>query len=90
MLEEHHIGQLAEGFGCLPSEIIRERRRMPVGYLEDVLLYRHFAKAWQVFNEAEDKDKLPDHPLIQVCMELWYERAGEQLKAHRQKGGPKQ
>lgn len=58
---------------------------MPVEYLETVLLYRDFAKAWQMFSDAEDKDKLPKHPLFEVCMEIWYERQGERLKAWKRR-----
>ncbi len=62
---------------------------MPVGYLETVLLYRNFAKAWQMFSEAEDKDKLPKHPLFEACMEIYAERAVERGKAHVKKFGIK-
>ncbi len=65
---------------------------MPVGYLEDVLLYHDFATAWDRFSKAEgeEKDKLvKEHPMFELCMEIWFEQQGERLKANRKKRGKK-
>lgn len=54
-----------------------ELRRMPVGYLDDVMLFHNFSEAWQRFNNADDKDKesiAKEHPLYEICREIWYER----------------
>ncbi len=53
---------------------------MPVGYLDDVMLFQDFSQAWGTFIEAKDKDALPKHPLYDLCMEIWMDRNGEKQK----------
>lgn len=50
---EHYVGRLSEEFGgALPSVIAEEQRRLPVGFLEQVIEYRAYASA-HAANEAD-------------------------------------
>lgn len=43
---EHYYGRLSEEFGgVLPSVIVEEQQRLPVGFLEQVIEYRAYAAA---------------------------------------------
>ena len=43
---EHYIGRLSEEFGgALPSAILAEVARLPVGFMEQIIEYRHYAAA---------------------------------------------
>lgn len=49
---EHYFGRLSEEFGgALPSALVAEMQRLPVGFLEQILEYRSYAAAYYV-NEA--------------------------------------
>ena len=64
---EHYYGRLSEEFGgALPSVIVAEMRRLPVGFLEQVLEYRAYANA-HAANTADPKgsDKSPMRTLAQ-------------------------
>ncbi len=66
--------------------VLEELQRLPVGYLDDVMLFQNFAQAWATFKDAEDKEKLAEqHALYGVCREIWYEQQGDRLKALRKK-----
>lgn len=58
---EDYYGWLSEEFGnALPSEIIAEQRRLPVGFLEQLIEYRQYRRA-RAANEIDPKgfDKSP-------------------------------
>lgn len=43
---EHLIGRLSQEFGgARPTVILAERRRLPVGFMEQILEYRRYAEA---------------------------------------------
>lgn len=67
-----------------------ELQRLPVGYLDDVMLFHNFAQAWERFTNAEssDQEKMADeHALYGVCREIYYEQQGDRLKARRKQRG---
>jgi len=52
---EHYIGRLSEEFGgALPSVILAELARLPVGFMEQIIEYRHYAAAYAA-NRADPK-----------------------------------
>lgn len=69
--------------------MLEELQRLPVGYLDDVMLFQNFAQAWERFKNAEsgEQEKLAnEHPLFGVCREIWYERNRPSVrKARKQK-----
>lgn len=61
--------------------VLAELQRLPVGYLDDVMLYQEFAQAWTTFKGEKDKEALlKQHPVYQTCMEIWMDQNGEKLK----------
>lgn len=82
------MGTFCKFFGTVPSVIHRELRRLPVGYLDEVMLFQRFAEAWATFSAEEDKDKLPKHPLYDLCMEILAEQWSDRKKniERREKG----
>jgi hypothetical protein len=70
---EHYVGRLCEEFpGRLPSEVLAERRRLPEGFLEDLIEMRAFAAVWARLDAAEDKSKVersPTRDLVELVME---------------------
>lgn len=59
---------------------------MPVGYLDDVMLFHHFAEAWDRFMDSDDKEKIAKtHPLFEVCREIWYEQNIALVRARKAK-----
>ena len=78
------IGRLCEEFGCLPSEAERELRRQPVGWLEEIVEARHYAKAKAIYDKADDKSVVTKgDPLMRLVEENEYEHAGILLRRHR-------
>jgi hypothetical protein len=52
---EHYIGRLSEEFGgALPSVILAELQRLPVGFMEQIVEYRRYAEA-HAANRADPK-----------------------------------
>ena len=65
-----------------------ELRRLPVGYLDDVMLFHNFAQAWSSFNDAKDEDKekmAEGHAVYGICRDIGYEQQGDRLKARKRK-----
>lgn len=61
---------------------------MPVGYLDDVMLFHNFIEAWGRFKNAEsdEQEKLAkEDDRFSVCREIFYEQQGDRLKALRTK-----
>lgn len=66
--------------------VLEELSRLPVGYLDDVMLFQNFAQAWATFKESKDQEELAKtHSLYEVCREIWYEQQGDRLKKARKK-----
>lgn len=60
----------------MPSEAARELRRQPVGWVEEVIEARHYARAKQVYDKAEDKRAVvKGDALMQLVEELDYDHA---------------
>ena len=77
--ETYYLSRICEEFGCLPSEAERELRRQPVGWLEEIIEARHYAKAKSVYDKAENKSAVTkDDPLMRLVEENEYAHA----KAH--------
>jgi hypothetical protein len=71
------LARLCEEFpGRLPSEIWAEWRRLPEGFLFDLIEMRHFAKALQMYEDADTAAKqkaLPAWDLIDLAKALDFE-----------------
>lgn len=61
--------------GALPSAIEAERRRLPAGFLEQVIEYRHYAEAYRA-NEIDEKG-WDSTPLRRLAKEIQHELAEE-------------
>ena len=73
---EHYFGRLSEEFGgALPSEIIAEQRRLPIGFLEQVIEYRAYAHA-HAANAADPKGS-GSTPMRQLALAIEAELAFE-------------
>ena len=73
---EHYLGRLSEEFGgALPSEIIREMQRLPVGFLEQLLEYRNYAAA--VRANADDEKGWQSSPMRILAKQIQHALAGE-------------
>lgn len=87
--DEYIIGRICEEFGCLPSEAERELRRQPVGWIEEIIELRHYAKAKLIYDRADDKSAVTKgDPLMQLVEANEYEHAGEVIRRRRQRLGP--
>ena len=74
----HYIGRLSEEFGgALPSVIWRELQRLPVGFLEQVIEYRHYAAA--VAANRTDPHGWQSSPMRTLAQEIDHALAEEEL-----------
>jgi hypothetical protein len=84
---EHFIGRLSEEFGGrLPSEIVRELERVPVGFLEQIVEYRAYAYA-KAQNDADESGKgWTSTPMRTLAQEIEMELAAQVAEAHNGHG----
>jgi hypothetical protein len=75
------ISRLCEEFHCRPSEAIQEWERAPAGLLESILEVRAFIAAKQVYDRAENKNQIPDEPLVQLVKAFDFAEAESELAA---------
>lgn len=50
------------------------------------MLFHHFAEAWDRFQNAESSEQekmAKEHPLYDICREIYYEQQGDRLKKAR-------
>lgn len=73
------ISRMCEEFHCLPSAAIAEWERAPAGLIESILEVRAFTAAKQVYDRAENKNQIPDEPLVQLVKELDFDAAAAEL-----------
>lgn len=69
----HWIGRLCEEFHCLPSEAYREWRRVPAGFLEEILEGRAYRAAKRVYDRAATAADVPDDPMIDLVKAIEFE-----------------
>lgn len=89
------VSRVCEEFQCLPSEAERELRRQPVGWIEEVVEARHYAKAKDVYDRAADKSAVvKGDALMRLVEENEYDHAKalivrrrEQAEAKKRGGG---
>jgi hypothetical protein len=74
---EYFIGRLCEEFSCLPSAAWREWQRLPAGCLEQVIEYRAFARAYQVY-QANPKAQ---GEMVQLVKVIEFEEVQRELDA---------
>jgi hypothetical protein len=68
----------------VPSVAIQELRRHPVGWVEEIIEARHYAKAKLIYDRAEDKRTVTkDDDLMKLVEQNEYEHAGDLLKRRR-------
>lgn len=80
----HYVGRLSEEFGGrLPSEILAEHARVPVGFLEEILEARLYAATKAVYDaEQQSKSKTPIRSETwQLVQLIEFEIAEDELKA---------
>ena len=76
---------MAEEFGCLPSQAIREIRRAPDGFLEDIVEARAFAATLRVFRATKDKTELTPSPMLDLVVRTSFAVAQKQIDAKRRR-----
>jgi hypothetical protein len=78
------LAQLCSAFpGRLPSEVLAEVDRLPVGYLSEVLEMQAYVQAKAMTDAAttaEARKRLPRTPLFSLVSEIELELAAEELK----------
>lgn len=67
---EFFLGRLCEEFHCLPSEAFREWLQAPVGFLEEIIESRAYARAKDLYDHARSAKDLPQSPLIDLVKEI--------------------
>jgi hypothetical protein len=77
------LSRICEEFTCLPSEALRELRRLPVGLLEDVMEARAFAAVWAQIDRAKDKDDIPQSPMRRVVERVMEAAVLKDIEAKR-------
>lgn len=78
---EHYFGRLSEEFGgALPSAIAAEKRRLPMGFLEQLIEYRAYAQA-HAANEADPKG-WNSTPMRRLVKEIEHELVAESIDTH--------
>lgn len=53
-----------------------------------MMLYQHFAQAWERFSKAEgdEQEKMAtEHPLYATCRDIYYEQQSDRLKKARER-----
>jgi hypothetical protein len=87
------VSRVCEEFQCLPSAAEQEMRRQPVGWIEEVIEARHYAKAKAIYDHAPDKTDVVKHdPLLQLVEENEYAHAKDLIvrrRAHAKAQGKK-
>jgi tRNA isopentenyl-2-thiomethyl-A-37 hydroxylase MiaE len=82
--QSYYIARICEEFQCLPSDADRELRRQEVGWLEEIIEARHYAKAKALYDRSEDRPALvKGDPLMRLVEENEYEHAGDLIKRRR-------
>ena len=75
---EYFIGRLSEEFGgALPSVLHAELRRLPVGFLEQVIEYRAYARA-HAANQVDPKG-WNRSPMRTLAMQIEHALAAEEI-----------
>ncbi|HXG69525.1 MAG TPA: hypothetical protein VNJ04_02820 [Gemmatimonadaceae bacterium] len=74
------MSRVAEVFGCLPSEAVREIERQPVGYLEDMLLLRSYAEIKGAMDAGRSEEDLGGGALVLLCGDITTDLAKEALR----------
>jgi hypothetical protein len=85
----HYVGRLSEEFGgALPSEILAELARVPVGFLEEIIEDRNYAATKAAYDaEQNSKSKTPIRSETwQLVQAIEFEIAGEELNAREAAG----
>ncbi len=68
---------LAAEFSCRPSDAWEEVQRVPVGFLQDVILYRRYAAAY--FANQADPTGWQQSPMRTTAMEIEHTVAAEAI-----------
>lgn len=78
------LGSLCDAFpGRLPSEVYREWRQLPAGFLEEVMEARVFASIKAAIDRGSDRKHLPQHPMTQVVLDVIEAVALEEIETRR-------
>jgi hypothetical protein len=79
---EHYIGRICEEFGCLPSHAWAEVGRLPVGFLEQVVEYRSYARTKAMVdgaNSVEARRMLPKTALVDLVNDIEFALRQEEI-----------
>lgn len=63
----------------LPSVVMREWARLPVGMLETIIDYRLYAQTKAIRDRTERQQDLPQTPRFQLVQQIEFELAAEDL-----------
>lgn len=80
---EWWISRVCEEFACLPSEAARELARVPVGLIDVILEARAYARAKQVYDQAQSKKDLPRSPWIEQVKAIEFALVQQAREAER-------
>lgn len=69
--------------GARPTVILEEIDRLPAGFMEQLLEYRHFAEAVQALDAADTTERrqaLGAHPMVALAEEIEFGMAEAEMK----------
>ena len=75
------IGRLCEEFGCLPSAAYREWLACPVGFLEEVIDARAYAKTKAQVDASTKRSEQPHGPLADLVRQIEFGLAQQEIDA---------
>lgn len=77
------IGRICEEFHCLPEAAYLAWQAAPVGFFDELLAYRSYARAKALVDAAEDEKSLPNSPIVEQVLDIEFELQHEALRARR-------
>lgn len=83
MSDAFWIGRLCEEFACLPSQALAEWRSAPVGFLEEIIEARQYAKAKRIADSAERKADIPTGGMFDLVKSIEFELAQREIDERR-------
>lgn len=82
------LSRFCEEFHCLPSQAYAEWQRLPVGFLETMLLYRNFVNVKQMYEHAGDDvdavKSLPPSDMLDLVKEIEFDAVMEGIRQCRE------
>ena len=83
MPEAFWVSRICEEFHCLPSQAFCEVRRVPAGWLDEILEARHFASAYHLWTTARRKSDVPKSEMVDLVKQIEFGLVQDELDARQ-------